>query len=51
MDFRKGADGLTLMAKETLGHDPMKGAAIFRAKRAGRVKIYHPGWSRPCDVR
>ena len=28
------------MAKETLGHDPMKGVAVvFRAKRADRVKI------------
>lgn len=25
VDFRKGADGLALLAKETLGHDPMKG--------------------------
>ncbi|MBR1034250.1 IS66 family insertion sequence element accessory protein TnpB [Bradyrhizobium liaoningense] len=28
VDFRKGADGLVLLAKETLGHDPMKGAAV-----------------------
>ncbi|WFU14340.1 IS66 family insertion sequence element accessory protein TnpB [Bradyrhizobium sp. CB3481] len=28
------------MAKEALGHDPMKGVAVvFRAKRADRVKI------------
>jgi transposase len=40
VDFRKGAPGLALLAKETLGHDPMKGVAIvFRAKRADRVKI------------
>ena len=40
VDFRKGADGLALLAKETLGHDPMKGVAeVFRAKRADRVKI------------
>jgi transposase len=25
VDFRKGADGLALLAKEMLGHDPMKG--------------------------
>jgi len=38
--FRKGADGLALLAKETLGHDPMKGVVVvFRAKRADRVKI------------
>ncbi|MGY4353240.1 transposase [Bradyrhizobium sp. GM7.3] len=24
VDFRKGADGLALLAKETVGHDPMK---------------------------
>nr|WP_256469437.1 IS66 family insertion sequence element accessory protein TnpB [Bradyrhizobium sp. 141] len=37
---RKGADGLALLAKETLGQDPMKGVAVvFRAKRADRVKI------------
>lgn len=35
VDFRKGADGLALLAKETLGQDPMKGVAVvFRAKRA-----------------
>lgn len=40
VDFRKGADGLALLAKETLGHDPMKGVAVvFRAKRTDRVKI------------
>ncbi|MCK1266766.1 IS66 family insertion sequence element accessory protein TnpB [Bradyrhizobium sp. 49] len=32
VDFRKGADGLAVLAKETLGQDPMKGVAvIFRA--------------------
>lgn len=40
VDFRKGADGLALLAKETLGRDPMKGVAVvFRAKRADRLKI------------
>ncbi len=40
VDFRKGGDGLALLAKETLGHDPMKGVAVvFRAKRADRAKI------------
>ena len=38
VDFRKGADGLALLAKETLGHDPMNGmAVVFRV--ADRVKI------------
>ncbi|WP_271606807.1 IS66 family insertion sequence element accessory protein TnpB [Bradyrhizobium sp. CCBAU 11434] len=40
VDFRKGAEGRALLAKETLGHAPMKGVAVvFRAKRADRVKI------------
>jgi transposase len=40
VDFRKGANGLALLAKATLGHDPMTGVAVvFRAKRADRVKI------------
>ena len=40
VDFREGTEGLALLAKETLGHDPMKGVAVvFRAKRADRVKI------------
>jgi transposase len=40
VDFRKGAYGLALLAKETLGHDPMNGlAVVFRAKRADLVKI------------
>lgn len=40
VDFRKGADGLVLLAKETLGRDPMRGVAVvFRARRADRVKI------------
>ncbi|MGY4627127.1 transposase [Bradyrhizobium sp. USDA 4486] len=31
---------MALLAKETLGHDPMKGVpVVFRAKRADRVKI------------
>src|SRR6202012_3037829 len=40
VDFPKGANGLGLLAKATLGYDPMKGVAVvFRAKRADRVKI------------
>ncbi|MGY2803839.1 transposase [Bradyrhizobium sp. USDA 4506] len=50
VDFQKGADGLALLAKETLGPDPMKDVAVFfRTKRADRVKIVL-GWQRPCDV-
>ena len=40
VDFRKGADGLVALVKETLGHDPFSGTLfVFRAKRADRVKI------------
>ncbi|WP_430648858.1 IS66 family insertion sequence element accessory protein TnpB [Bradyrhizobium pachyrhizi] len=43
VDFRRGADGLALLAKEALGHDPMKGVAVvFRAKRADRVSYPSP---------
>jgi len=50
VDFRKGAQGLALLAKETLGHDPMKGVAVvFRARRADRVNR-RLGWQRPRDV-
>jgi transposase len=40
VDFRKGAEGLALFAKDVLGQDPLSGVAlVFRAKRADRVKI------------
>jgi transposase len=40
VDFRKGMDGLALAVQERLGLDPFGGAAfVFRAKRAGRIKI------------
>ncbi len=40
VDFRKGADGLALLAREALGLDPLKSVAVvFRAKRGDRVKI------------
>jgi len=40
VDFRKQADGLAALAKETLGQDPFSGVIlVFRAKRADRVKI------------
>jgi hypothetical protein len=35
IDFRKGADGLVALVRETLGHDPFSGTIfVFRAKRA-----------------
>jgi transposase len=40
VDFRKGADSLAALAKETLAHDPFSGAVlVFRSRRADRIKI------------
>ena len=38
VDFRKGADGLAALVRETMGADPFCGAVyVFRAKRADRA--------------
>ena len=40
VDFRKGADGLAALVRETFGADPFSGAIyVFRARRADRVKL------------
>ena len=40
VDFRRGADGLVALVRETLRHDPFSGTVfVFRSKRADRVKI------------
>ena len=40
VDFRKGADGLVALVRETLGHDPFSRTVfVFRSKRADRVKM------------
>jgi transposase len=40
VDFRRGADGLVALVRETLGQDPFSGAVfVFRSKRSDRVKI------------
>ena len=40
VDFRKGADGLVALVRETLGDDPFSGAIyVFRSKRTDRVKM------------
>ena len=40
VDFRRGADGLVALLRETLGKDPFAGTVfVFRSKRADRVKI------------
>ena len=40
VDFRKGADGLAALVRETMGADPFSGAVyVFRAKRTDRIKL------------
>ena len=40
VDFRKGADGLAALVRDTMGADPFSGAVyVFRAKRTDRVKL------------
>jgi transposase len=40
VDFRRGADGLVALVRETLHQDPFSGAIfIFRSKRVDRLKI------------
>ncbi len=40
VDFRKGADGLAALVRETMTADPFSGAVyVFRAKRADRIKL------------
>ena len=40
VDFRKGAEGLSALVRETMTADPFSGAVyVFRAKRADRIKL------------
>ena len=40
VDFRKGADGLAALVRESMAADPFSGAVyVFRAKRADRIKL------------
>lgn len=40
VDFRKGAEGLATLVRETMGADPFSGSVyVFRARRADRVKL------------
>ncbi len=42
VDFRKGAEGLEALVRETMKSDPFSGAIyVFRAKRADRVKLIY----------
>ena len=40
VDFRKGAEGLAALVRETMTADPFSGVVyVFRAKRTDRVKL------------
>src|SRR5260221_11861660 len=40
VDFRKGAEGLAALVRETMRTDPFSGVVyVFRAKRADRIKL------------
>jgi transposase len=40
VDFRKGAEGLAALVRETMEADPFSGVVyVFRAKRADRIKL------------
>jgi transposase len=42
VDFRKGAEGLAVLVRETMQADPFSGAVyVFRAKRADRIKLVY----------
>jgi transposase len=42
VDFRKGAEGLAALVRETMQANPFSGAVyVFRAKRADRVKLIY----------
>jgi len=40
VDFRRGAEGLAALVRETMGAGPFSGAVyVFRAKRTDRIKL------------
>ena len=40
IDFRKGAEGLAALVRDTMKADPFSGAVyVFRARRADRIKM------------
>lgn len=42
VDFRKGAEGLAALVRESMRADPFDGAIyVFRAKRADRIKLVY----------
>lgn len=49
VDFRKGAEGLAALVRETIKADPFSGAVyVSRVKRADRVKLIY--WGGPGRV-
>lgn len=49
VDFRKGAEGLAALVRETMGADPFSGTIyVFRAKRADRIKLVYWDGSGVC---
>ena len=49
VDFRKGAEGLAALVRETMKADPFSGSVyVFRAKRADRVKLIYWDGSGVC---
>ena len=53
VDFRKGAEGLAALVRESMGADPFSGAVyVFRARRADRIKlVYFDGTGVCCQRR
>ncbi|WP_074471725.1 IS66 family insertion sequence element accessory protein TnpB [Bosea sp. BIWAKO-01] len=42
VDFRKGAEGLAALVRESISADPLSGAVyVFRARRADRIKLVY----------
>lgn len=42
VDFRKGAEGLAALVRESMGADPFSGTVyVFRARRADRIKLVY----------
>lgn len=42
VDFRKGAEGLVALVRESMSADPFSGAVyVFRARRADRIKLVY----------